>query len=98
MFLELLSLVLFTVFEPVLIDSNESTLKDILCFKNTGAGSTLLLVQDCVIVAAEGEDVSGEQLLILIAWVIIILYTYNGYIWQALVFALIYRFRAQTVL
>jgi hypothetical protein len=79
-FLQSLSLVPFTVFELVLVDKSESTLKDILCFRNTGAASALLLVQDCVIVAAEGEDVSEAQLLTLIAWVMIILYTYNGYI------------------
>lgn len=58
MLLELLSFLLLTVFELVPVESSESTLKDILCFKNTGAASTLLLVQDCVIVAAEGGDVS----------------------------------------
>jgi hypothetical protein len=80
MFLELLNLVPFTVFELVLFDSSESTLKDILCFRNTGAASALLLVQDCAIVAAEGDDVSGAQLLTLTAWVMIILHTYNPYI------------------
>jgi hypothetical protein len=81
-FLELLSLLPFTVFELVVFDSNESTLKDILCFRNTGAASALLPVQDWVIVAAEGEDVNGAQLLTLIAWVMIIVYTYNGYIYE----------------
>jgi hypothetical protein len=54
-------------------------------------------VQVCVIAAGEGGDVNGTQLPALIAWVMIILYTYNGYVYergQALGFKLIYRLHA----
>jgi hypothetical protein len=70
------------VFELVQVASNESTLKDILCFRNTGAASALLLVQDCVIVTAEGEEVNAAQLRALIAWVMVILCTYFWYIYE----------------
>jgi hypothetical protein len=78
--MELLSLLPFTVFELVQVESKESTLKDILCLRNTGAASVLFTVQDCVTVAAEGVDVEDTQFPALIAWVMVVLCTCSGYV------------------
>jgi len=68
MSVELLNLLQFNLLlELVQEESKESTLNDILCFRNTGAANVPLLVQDADIVAPEGEDVDGVQFLALIA-------------------------------
>jgi hypothetical protein len=72
-FVQLLSLLPHSLlFLVVQGDNKESTLNEILCFRNTGVASVLLLVQESDVVPADGEDVDGSQFLVLIAWVMII--------------------------
>jgi hypothetical protein len=68
MFVELLNLLPLNLLYVLLQDdNNESTLNEILCFRNTGVEIVLLFVQDSAIVPAEGEDVDGAQFLVHIA-------------------------------
>jgi hypothetical protein len=78
---QLLNLPPFSLVALVQDDSNESTLNDILCLRNTGAENVLLFAQDSAIVTAEFDDVDGTQFLVFIDWVIISFCTYT---WQGI--------------